>query len=140
MTLPQRPDIFSAMKPVLYTLLFPGLLACTSRSGSELDERQLARVVVEVIQLHHRYAEQPDSLAIKRKAVLQGVRFTEKDLERLTAAWKTDPEALELLAGTVMESLKADSVFVRWKKSEKRHWKKPGKRKASDRRGVNKKE
>ena len=108
------------MKPVLYTLLFPGLLACTSRSGSELDERQLARVVVEVIHLHHRYAEQPDSLAIKRKAVLQGVRFTEKDLERLTAAWKTDPEALELLAGTVMESLKADSVFVRWKKTGKR--------------------
>lgn len=119
-------------------LLLSGLLACTSRNGSELDERQLASVVVEVAHLHHRYAEQPDSLAIMRKGVLQGVRFTENDLKRLTAAWKRDPEALALLAGTVLESLKADSVFVRWRKSGKRHWKKPGKRKASGRRGVNK--
>lgn len=121
LTLPPRPDIFFTMKPVLFTLLFSGLLACTSGKGSELDERQLARVVVEVIQLHHRYSERPDSMAIRRKAVLQGVRFTEEDLDRLTAAWKTDPEALELLAGTVMESLKADSVFVRWKKTGKRN-------------------
>ena len=126
------------MKPAHFMLLLSGLLACTSRNGSELDERQLASVVVEVAHLHHRYAEQPDSLAIMRKGVLQGVRFTENDLKRLTAAWKRDPEALALLAGTVLESLKADSVFVRWKKSGKRHWKKPGKRKASGRRGVNK--
>lgn len=126
------------MKPAHFMLLLSGLLACTSRNGSELDERQLASVVVEVVHLHHRYAEQPDSLAIMRKGVLQGVRFTENDLRRLTAAWKRDPEALALLAGTVLESMKADSVFVRWKKSGKRHWKKPGKRKASGSRGLKK--
>ena len=139
LTLPARPDIFFTMRPALFTLLLSGLLACASRNGSELDERLLARVVVDVIRLHHRYAEQPDSLAVKRKALLQGVRFTEKDLERLAAAWKTDPETLELLAGALMESLKADSVFVRWKKSGKRNWKKTGKRSAPGRRASKKK-
>ena len=121
LTLSSWPDIFSTMKPILFALLFSGLLACTARNGSELSERQLAQVVLEVIRLHHRYAEHPDSLAIKRKAVLRGFQFTEKDLERLIATWKANPEALEIAYGRIMETLEADSVFVRWKKTAKRN-------------------
>lgn len=101
-------------------LLFFGILACTARNGPTPDERQLARVVLEVIHLHQRFAEHPDSLAIKRDAVLAEIRFTEHDLERLTATWKTNPEALVALTGTIMETLEADSVFVQWKKTAKR--------------------
>ncbi len=121
LTLSSCPDIFSTMKPILFALLFSGLLACTARNGSELTEPQLAQVVLEVIRLHHRYAEHPDSLAIKRKAVLRGLQFTEKDLERLIATWKANPEALEVLTGRIMETLEADSVFVRWKNTTKRN-------------------
>ncbi len=107
------------MKPTLFAVLFCGLLACTARNGSGPNERQLETVVLEVIRLHHRYAEHPDSLAIKRRAVLRG-RFTEKDLEQLIATWKTNPEALEILTGRITETLEADSVFVRWKEATKR--------------------
>ncbi|MDE3000569.1 MAG: hypothetical protein OXU79_15975 [Gemmatimonadota bacterium] len=107
------------MKRTILTLLFLGILACTARNGSAPDERQLAHAVLEVIHLHHRYAEHPDSLAIKRKAVLAGIGFAEHDLKRLTATWKTDPEALEALAGNIMKTLEADSVFVQWKKNER---------------------
>lgn len=114
------PDIFFEMKLTILTLLFLGLLACTARNGSAPDERQLAHVVLEVIHLHQRYAEHPDSLAMKRRAVLEEIEFTRKDLERLTATWKTNPEALDGLSGSIMETLEADSVFVHWKKTEKR--------------------
>ena len=109
------------MKLTLLTLLCFGILACTARNGSAPDERQLARVVLEVIHLHQRYAEDPDSLAIKRNAVLAEIGFTEQDFERLTATWKTNPEATEALAGSIMETLEADSVFVQWKKTAKRN-------------------
>ncbi|MCE2438008.1 MAG: hypothetical protein J4F39_01135 [Candidatus Latescibacteria bacterium] len=108
------------MKRMILTLLFYGLLACTARHGSVPDERQLAHVVLEVIRLHQRYAEHPDSLNLKRNAVLARIEFTEEDLERLTATWKTNPEAFEALGGSIMETLEADSVFVHWKKTAKR--------------------
>lgn len=101
-------------------LLFIGILACTARNGSEPDGRHLATGVLEIIHLHHRYAEHPDSLAIKRKAVLAGIGFTEQDLERLAVTWKANPEALKALTGSIMETLEADSVFVQWKKTAKR--------------------
>lgn len=120
------------MKPRILTLLFFGLLACAERDGTAPDERQLARVVLEVIHLHQRYAERPDSLAVKRKAVLAEVGFTEKDLERLTAAWKTSPRGLEAFSGSILETLEADSAFV--------HWRKTAKRSASGRRRTDKRE
>ncbi len=113
-------------------LLFIGILACTARNGSAPDERQLAHGIIEIIHLHHRYAEHPDSLVIKRKAVLAGIGFTEQDLERLTETWKTNPEALKALTGSIMETLEADSVFVQWKKTAKR-------RNTGSRRGAHKK-
>ena len=101
-------------------LLFFGILACTARNGSAPDERQLAHVVLQVIHLHKRYADHPDSLASERKAVLAEIGFTEKDLERLTAAWKSNPGALEALTASLMDTLEADSIFVHWKKTAKR--------------------
>ena len=101
-------------------LLFFGILACTARNGSAPDERQLANVVLQVTHLHQRYAEHPDSLAGKRKAVLAEIGFTERDLERLTATWKSNPGALEALTASLMDTLEADSVFVQWKKTAKR--------------------
>ncbi len=121
LTLSSCPDIFPTMKPKLFTLLFCGLLACTARNGPAPTERQLAHVVLEVIRLHHQYAEHPDSLAIKREAMLKRFQFTEKDLERLISTWKTDPEGLEVLTGRIMETLEADSVFASWKKTMKRN-------------------
>lgn len=101
-------------------LLFFGILACTARNGSAPDERQLAHVVLQVIHLHQRYAEHPDSLASQRKAVLSEIGFTEKDLDRLTATWKSNPGALAALTASLMDTLEADSNFVHWKKTEKR--------------------
>ena len=108
------------MKPRILTLLFFGVLACAERNGSAPDERQLARVVLEVIHLHHRYAERPDSLAVRRRAVLAEIGFAEKDLERLTAAWKTNPRGLDAFSGSILETLEADSAFVHWRKTSKR--------------------
>ena len=101
-------------------LLFFGILACTARNGSAPDERQLANVVLQVTHLHQRYAEHPDSLADMRRAVLTEIGFTERDLERLTATWKSNPGALEALTASLMDTLAADSVFVHWKKTAKR--------------------
>lgn len=101
-------------------LLFFGILACTARNGSAPDEHQLAHLVLQVIHLHKRYADHPDSLASERKAVLAEIGFTEKDLERLTAAWKSNPGALEALTASLMDTLEADSIFVHWKKTAKR--------------------
>ena len=132
LTFPSCRDIFLEMKRTLLTLLLLGFPACTARNGSAPDERQLAHVVLEVIHLHQRFAEDPDSLAIKRKAVLAEIGFTEHDLERLTATWETDPEALVALTGRIMETLEADSAFVQWKKTAKR-------RTTGSRRGAGKK-
>ena len=121
LTLSVRPDIFSTMKPRLITLLFSGLLACAVRNGPAPGDRQLTHVVLDVIRLHHQYAEHPDSLALKRKAALEGFDFTEKDLERLTETWKTDPEALEVLTRDIMETLESDSVYVSWRKTLRRN-------------------
>lgn len=101
-------------------LLFFGILACAARNGSVPDERQLAHVVLQVIHLHQRYADHPDSLASERKAVLAEIGFTEKYLERLTATWKSNPGALEALTASLMDTLEADSIFVHWKKTAKR--------------------
>ena len=119
LTLPSCTNIFLEMKRMIPMLLFFGILACTARNGSAPDERQLAHVVLQVIHLHQRYADHPDSLASERKAVLAEIGFTDKDLERLTATWKSNPGALEALAGNIMKTLEADSVFVQWKKNER---------------------
>ena len=58
-----------------------------------LSEQKFARLAVEVIRLHRRYADQPDSLMHQRTALFQLHDITPEQLERFITKREQDPES-----------------------------------------------
>jgi hypothetical protein len=94
---------------VLCSLLLWDIPGCDRRpvADSGFSDRRFAVLAAEVIRLHRRYADQPDSLTHQRQALFQRNNITPEDLERFVAERAQHPEAwekvLQVMEGTLEE-------------------------------------
>ncbi len=86
-----------AFRFFLSSLLLWSISGCSRPPVADpgLSEQQFVRLAVEVIRLHRRYADQPDSLMYQRTALFQRHDITPEQLERFIAKREQDLESWE---------------------------------------------
>ncbi len=91
----------------LCSLLLWNTLGCSRKPVAEsgLSDRQFAELAVEVIHLHRRYADRPDSLTLQREALFQRYGISPEALERFIAKREQHPDAWKQVLQVMEEKL-----------------------------------